>query len=44
MKDVDSNATDSDEEILQPISKFHPPNEIISKCYAPDEKPILKLM
>lgn len=39
-----SELSESEDEILQPVSKFSPPNDIITKDYPADEKPLLKLM
>jgi hypothetical protein len=39
-----TESEDSDNEILLPINSIFPPNEIITKKYAPDVKPSFKLM
>lgn len=45
MMEVSFSRTESDnEEVLLPISTLFPPNELISKKYAPDVKPAFKLM
>jgi hypothetical protein len=41
---INTESDDCDNEVLLPISSLFPPNEIISKKYAPDVKPTFRLM
>lgn len=41
---IKTDSDDNDNEVLLPISNLFPPNEIISKKYAPDVKPTFRLM
>lgn len=41
---IKSDSEDSDNDVLLPVNSLFPPNEIISKKYAPDVKPAFRLM